>query len=196
MSSSSTIITPRARLSYPHLDKPQPSTDGKAPKFSATLVFSAGADLRELQDAAMTAAKAEWGTEYKGRSLVEAFRVGDLRSPFRRDWEKKGYEKDSTFINARTLQAPQCAGVDSEGRPFRIHTPLEIQEAFYPGCWVRASVKAFAYKRDGNAGVAFALNNIQKLGEGERLDSRLAAEDEFGLVQLADGAATDLSQFL
>jgi hypothetical protein len=31
----------------------------------------------------------------------------------------------------------------------------------------------------GNKGVAVALNNVQKLGDGPRLDSRMAAEDEF-----------------
>jgi hypothetical protein len=44
---------------------------------------------------------------------------------------------------------------------------------------VRASLRAFAYDTNGNKGVSFGLNNIQKLGEGQRLDGRKAATDEF-----------------
>jgi len=49
----------------------------------------------------------------------------------------------------------------------------------YPGAGVRASVSAFAYDSNGNKGVSFALNNMQKVSEGERLDGRAAADDEF-----------------
>jgi hypothetical protein len=44
---------------------------------------------------------------------------------------------------------------------------------------VRAQLRAFSYDSNGNKGVSFALNNIQKLGDGERLDNRQAATDAF-----------------
>ena len=44
---------------------------------------------------------------------------------------------------------------------------------------MRASFTAFAYDNNGNVGVSFGLNNVQKLREGTRLDNRVAATDEF-----------------
>jgi hypothetical protein len=44
----------------------------------------------------------------------------------------------------------------------------------------RATVAPFAYNNSGNKGVSFALNNLQICRtDGERLDGRIAAEDDF-----------------
>ncbi|HKJ88554.1 MAG TPA: ssDNA-binding protein, partial [Gammaproteobacteria bacterium] len=51
---------------------------------------------------------------------------------------------------------------------------------------VRASVRPFAYDTQGNRGVSFALNNIQLLRDGERLDSRVAPEEDFDAVEPVD----------
>lgn len=170
------IITPVASVSYPHLKDPQAPQNGigKA-KYSASLVFPAGADLSELQAAAMAVAEAKWPNKAKAM-----FENGALRSPFRKDGTEKGYAPGSIFINVRTEQAPglvsQYAGPD--GKP-QLITGDDITKEFYAGAQVRASVTAFAYDSNGNKGVSFALGNVQKVGEGARLDGRKAAEDEF-----------------
>ena len=53
----------------------------------------------------------------------------------------------------------------------------------YSGCKVRATLSVFAYEKAGNRGVSFGLNNVQKLDDGERLDGRLKAEDDFGAIE-------------
>jgi hypothetical protein len=64
----------------------------------------------------------------------------------------------------------------------------------YPGAQVRGSVSAFGYDYQGNKGVSFGLNNLQKLGEGERIDGRVAADAEFD-VDMSESPA-DLEHLL
>lgn len=186
------IITPEAILSYPHLFTPQEDDKGQL-KYSASLVFLDGADLKEMKNEAVEAARAKWGT--KADSMI---RSGSLRMPFRKDGEEKGYPEGAVFVNVRSGQRP---GIVSRYPDPKTGKPAIItdEEEIYPGVIVRASVTAFAYDVSGNKGVSFALNNIQKLRDGERLDGRMKAEDEFeadeelaaDLEDLTDGAPTD-----
>ncbi len=170
------VVTPKAVLSYPHLDKPQaPQKPTDKPKYSAALVFAPGTDLAALQAAVMAAGEERWPGKF-----AEMVRVQAARSPFRKDAEAKGYPAGSVFLNVRTEQKPGVVYLHagSDGKPARVPDE-KIREELYPGCFVRAQVRAFAYDSNGNKGVSFALNNIQKLGDGERLDNRQAAEDAF-----------------
>lgn len=200
----STIITPKATLSYPHLDKaqePKPGDDGNGKaKFSATLVFAPGTDLTALFAAAFEAAKEKFTATFKlpnGQMvpIEKAFELSILRSPFRRDALVKGYPEGSIFINVRTERKPGCVfnykGAD--GKPAIIPDEA-ITTELYAGASVRASVRAFGYEAKGNRGVSFALNNVQKLGDGERLDGRVAASDEF--TAELDAAPSDLSALM
>lgn len=164
-------------VSYPHLDTAQLPQDGKGEaKFSMTLVFAPGTDLSELKKAAVAAAE----EKYPGKG-AEMLRIKQLRSPFRDDAEAKDYPAGSIFINVRTKQKPGV--VYSRPGPDGKH-PLpipadKIREEVYPGSFGRASLRAFAYDSNGNKGISFALNNFQKTGDGERLDGRVSAENEF-----------------
>jgi hypothetical protein len=53
---------------------------------------------------------------------------------------------------------------------------------FYSGCYARATITAYGYDKAGNKGVAFGLQNVQKLADGERFSGRTAAEDDFEAV--------------
>lgn len=186
MSSAPTkVITPKAILSYPHLHQPQPGLNGGKPKYSCALVFPAGSDLSALDAAIATVAEAKWPG--KSKAMFAAKGPSALKNPLRNDTEGKGYPDGATFINVRSEQQPGVvyshAGPD--GKP--VVMPVEkIRDELYPGAFVRASLAFFAYDTNGNRGVSAALNNIQKIGEGERLDSRVSAENEF----VADLSAT------
>jgi hypothetical protein len=180
------IITPVATLSYPHLFEPQAADEDAEPKYSCALIFEAGTDLRELKRAAVAAATEKWGTKADGM-----IRNGKLRMPFR-PGEEKDYPEGSTFMNVRSKNKPGIVSRipdPTTGRPMPIVDPDEI----YPGAQVKASVGVFAYDVKGNKGVSFGLNNVQKWGEGERLDNYVRASDEFD----ADpGMAADLSDLI
>jgi len=113
------------------------------------------------------------------RVSIEAFKkpMKDLdravyKIPFHRGEEKEypGYGPGIVYftMSAKNVK-PQIVGRDME-------TPLTAEE-FYPGCYARASVTPFAFDNIGK-GIALGLNHIQKIKDGERLDSfRSAAED-------------------
>jgi hypothetical protein len=175
--SDNKVVTPKAMLSYPHLDKPQPkrkATDKS--KFSAAFVFAPGTDLSGMEAAAIAAAEERWGSKAK-----DMLKKGSLRSPFRKDAESKGYEEGSTFINARSDYKPGLVYLHAEpGTEKPALVPEDkVREVFYPGAIVRAQLSAFAYDTDGNRGVSFGLNHVQKIAEGERIDGRQDPDEVF-----------------
>jgi hypothetical protein len=200
------VTTPKAMLSYPHIAEPvqQKNDDGTVkgkPKYSAALVFEAGSDLTALRKAVLAAGEAKFPGKFQQlieenkKSVAAGGRI-KFNLPFRMDGEEKGYPAGSTFINVRTEQKPGCVFSYAEpgtAKPAVIPADKIVDE-LYPGAFVRATVVAFGYDREGNRGVSFALNNIQKLGEGERLDSRKAAVDEFDVDLSA--APADLDSLL
>lgn len=181
----SAVITPKAVLSYPHLFEPQIPPNQTDPVYSCTLVFEEGTDLSPLEKAAEAVARDKWGAKYEAMK-----KAGKIRSPFRTDAEEKGYPEGSVFINIKSKAAPGVVSIypGDDGKPAKITDPSQI----YPGCLARASVRPFAYDVTGNAGISFALNNIQKLGDGDRLDGRMRAEDEFEADANASADLNDL----
>lgn len=171
------VITEKAILSYPHLDTPQKGkkADSKS-KYSAALVFLAGTNLTAIKAAIVAAA-----VEKYGEKAVEMLRTGALKNPLRTDAEAKGYPAGATFLNVRSDNQPGCvyAFPGPDGKKPALIPQDKIKSELYPGAIVRASIVAFTYDTDGNKGVSFALNNIQKIADGDRLDSRVSAEDEF-----------------
>lgn len=186
------VITPTCTLSFPHLDKAvqaknDDGTPQGKPKFSAAFIFAPGTDRRALEAAADAAGFNRWGDKYA--EVKKKFRFKAIRD----DVEEKGYPDGSVFINARTETPPGLvySHADPETKkPARVAAD-DIVKVFYPGAQVRASLNAFAYDRNGNKGVAFGLNNIQFVGDGPRLDSRKAAEDEFVVDLSAEPASLE-----
>lgn len=169
--SSAAVITPKGIASYAFVWKPQPSMNpGQDPKYSIMLIVPKKADLSALKKAVQVAGKKKFG---------EAFEVGVKKGritlPFRDgDEEREGDElyAGKIFFSAKSSQKPGIVDENSN--------PIVDEFDFYSGCKCRISVYAYGYDVNGNKGVAFALNNIQKLGDGERLSGRRAAEEEFG----------------
>lgn len=190
MSTTSTkALTPVGTLSYPHIAKPQAMEEGKVAKYSATVIFPEGTDLSGLQAAAVAAADAA----HPGKG-AEMLRKGQLKSPFRTDCEAKDYKDCVAFINVRTEKQPGAVFnyADPTTQKPKAIPADQIEKELYPGAKVRVSVNAFAYNTNGNKGVSFALNNIQKIADGERIDGRAAAEDEFNSSDLAQAPASEL----
>lgn len=166
-----TVIVERVRISYPHLFTPRAGPNGGEPKFSASFILEEGHDLQPLQQAIIKAGKEEFGGRFK-----EMLQKGQLKMPIRSDWESKGYPENSRFFSARSKHKPGVVDryADADGNPVEITDPSKI----YPGCVVNVSVRAYGYQ-NVTKGVGFALNNIQFVGDGERLDGRMRAADEF-----------------
>jgi hypothetical protein len=173
------VITPIARLSYPHLFAKSEGMNGNEGKYQCELIFPEGTDLSELKAAANAAAKEKWGNK-PPKNLKSPFRKGDEDRE-----DKDGYE-GSVFIGARSKDKPGV--VVGPGR-----VACSDASEVYGGCFVKASVTAFAYDTNGNKGVAFALNNVWKIRDGEPFGSRRNAEEEFGDVEVDEEAFGDTS---
>ncbi len=177
---SRNIITPKARLSYPKLFTPQaPEKPGDKPKWGGAFIFEEGTDLEEMKAAALEVAVSRHGAE-----AADLIRAGKIHWPFRTD-AKDGYPAGCTWMNINTTQQPGVIGPNKE--------PMTERDV-YPGCYVRASIGAYYFDRGTKKGVTFGLNNVQKLADGERLDNRKMAEEEFDEVPTDDVAPTAAAQ--
>lgn len=171
------LHTPEAILSYPNLFVARAGVDGGEPKFSCTLIFDEKAqktkEFAALKAALKPAAEEKWGTKIPP----------NLKNPFL-EGVKYGLPEGTVFIRVSSKSAPGV--VDASVQP--IIDPSEI----YPGAKVRATLNVYAWEhKTGGKGVSFGLGNIQKVGDGPRLDNRVSASQDFGPVDAggATGAA-------
>jgi len=190
-------------LSYPNLFVPKLPPNpkpGQKARFSCMILIPTELDIKELQAICYNLLKEKWGD--KTDALLEAGfqnQPNGLKWPFRKDNLKRDGSKryDETkykcFITPWSENQPglvdRYAGPD--GKPLKITQPQ--QDKLYAGCFVNVSVNPFVYDNSGNRGVNLGLVNIQHWDKGERLDNRIAAEDEFQAEQrpAADLAAAD-----
>ena len=161
------MITPEFRVSFPAIFKPS-EYNGKE-KFGLTMLFSKGTDISKLKKLCVDTAKEKWG-EKLPKPLKFPFRDGNEK-----DLDKFPSFEDTTFCQAQTLYQPGL--VDEKLQP------IIDESEFYPGCYARASISAFAWEFQGKKGVSINLLNVQKMRDGEKLGSRIVAEDEFEALE-------------
>jgi hypothetical protein len=160
--SAKQVVTPKARLNFAHLFTPRQRLNQGELVYQCVLVFEVGADLTALRNAAAAAAKEKWGADWLKHSKLSTF-----KKPLRRCEEKddrESFPAGAWFLTAWSKNKPGM--VDQANRPILSESQL------YSGCYVYADLNAFAYDQQGSKGVAFGLNNIQKVADGERLDGR------------------------
>ena len=181
------LKTPVGTASYPALFTPRPPRNPKdAAKYQLTVMLTEDAskteEFKNLQKAALQAAFDEWGDSQKTKDSIKS---GGIKMPF-----IKGEKVPEGWAVVLRLNSKEPVGVvdryrdPKTGKARVITDPGEV----YPGSLVRASVGAYAYDVDGNKGVAFGLRNVQKVGDGPRIDGRSKAEDEFEGEDMEDAA--------
>lgn len=196
------LLTPEGRLSYPKVfvsalpHNPKP-TDRKA--WSTALLFEPDA-LKTDEFKAMVAEAARVALERFGKDCTgkiefdakgESFMLcgrDTLRMPFRRNNRGTYDESVAMFINARKVDDPE-KGTRAPTVIGRNAKPITDHNDIYPGVRARLSLSCFGYSANGNKGVSFGLNNVQKLGEAARIDGFKSAEDEFGALPEEAAAA-------
>ena len=172
---STKVITGKVRASFVHVFEPQ-SVNGSEPKYSCSFIIPKS-DTRTIQaiQTAIEQAKQEGVSKFGGKipaNLKTPLRDGDIDRP-----DDEAYT-DSYFVNSNSKEKPGV--VDRKRVP--ITDPLEL----YSGCYVRASINFYAFNTNGNRGVAAGLGNIQKWEDGEPLNGRVRAEDEFDALDAED----------
>jgi len=162
------VTTPKFRVSFPNVFKPM-SFEDQEPKYRLVMLFDKQADLTELKKLAAKAIENKWPSKDKRPiKLRSPFRDGDTEKP-----DIDGYP-GHIFISASSKLKP--------GIVDRNLNPILSEDDFYAGCYARATLTAYAYDAKGNRGVAFGLQNIQKLEDGEPFSGRSKAEEDFEAI--------------
>jgi hypothetical protein len=171
------VITGITRLSYANVWEPK-SINGGTEKYSVSIIIPKSdtktlAAINEAIDVAIEEGKGKYGGKLPNKaSLKLPLRDGDI------DRENDEAYKDSYFLNANSITAPQI--VDKDVKPI-----LDRSEV-YSGVYARVSINFYAFNTNGNKGVAVGLGNIQKIRDGEPLGGQSCAADDFATVVIDD----------
>lgn len=170
------------RLSYVVLAEPKPDDHGElkcslqmlVPKSDEALIKK----IRRLIYIAILACPLANGDEAKAKKLMNNpnFKL-PLRDAEAEDREGSEYE-GMFFANAGTNVKKGKPGVVLKNGT-KLVDPDEIRDNVYSGCWGQVSITAFYFDNSGNKGIAFALNNVMKWKDDDRLDGSVDASDEF-----------------
>lgn len=171
---SERCTTPPCRLAFPKLITPEKNERTGQNQYKATLLFRRDdPGVKELMRVALKVAKDKWGEKIP-KGVAKRDLAKQSGWPFRDQGdfdEYKGFEPGALMLSVASTTPP---GFVDRNRETLVDPASEI----YPGCWVRVTLACATYDTDGNKGVTFYLNNVQKLKDGPRLDNRIDAEDE------------------
>lgn len=163
------VVTPEFRVSFPAVFQPK-AFEQQEPKYSTVMLFDKKTNLSGLKEAAKAAAVEKWGEDQKKwpKNMRKPFRDGDEKE------DSVGYP-GTIFVSASSKHQPGLVGPTLK--------PILSEKDFYAGCYARAELIAFAYDKAGNRGVGFALQNIQKLRDGEKFSGRKDPSTVFDAVE-------------
>lgn len=169
------VITGKVRLSYVHLFEANASFEGGDPKFSCVILVpkSDTKTIRAIRAAQKVALENGKATKFNGsipKNWKDTFRDGDEDSDLDKNPEYAGHY----FMSVSNKTRPGVVDQD-------VNQIMDSSEV-YSGCYARVSINAFPFSVQGNKGVSFGLNHVQKLADGEPLGSVTKAEDDFTAV--------------
>lgn len=169
------LVTPIFRASFPQLFVPKAMQEGQALKYSVSAVFDpAKFNAADKARWAAIVAMCDEASMDKFKKKIAAL-PSTFKRPIRDGAEKElaGYGEGKMFANLSSKMKPGV--VDTDGNDVE-------SDDIYPGCYMRATVSAYAYDVNGGRGVALGLQNARKVRDGERLDSRTDASSDFSGV--------------
>lgn len=176
---SQKLKTPVFRLSFPNLFEARAASDdpNAKPKFGCSAIWTPTAFTpkdkerwRALMAELDRVSKEEFKTTWK--ELPEGVKRG-LRDGASKE-ELGGYGKGTRFASLTSKNRPGVC--DAQGND--ISPEDGNADEIYAGCYCTATVQVYSYNNKGK-GVAIGLRNILKVRDGERLDNRMSAKDDF-----------------
>lgn len=175
------FVTPPFVASWTNTVFEAKSVDGGEPKFGLTAIW----DPKRFTDKD----KERWNA-IKAEMDSEAMRMfkkkmDDLPANFKkglRDAAEKmgmeGYEEGKLFASLTTKLKPGVVMRLPDGSQVDVGPKHGNADEIYPGCICRATVTVYGYDNRGK-GVAIGLMNLQKIGNGPRIDGRTNAAADF-----------------
>jgi len=169
-SANTKFVTDKVRFSFANVFEPAPNLSGVM-KYSVSVLIpkSDKAGVARF-NAAFEKVKQDNST-FWGATIPKTLK-GGLRDG---DTEREGDEiyAGHYFFNANSNERPGVVDADLN--------PITDKNEFYSGCYGRASVTMYPYDQSGSRGIAFGLNNVMKLEDGEKLGGPTSAAVDFAV---------------
>lgn len=168
------LVTGKVRFSYVNVFEPRVTPNGDE-KYSVTLLIpKSDSDTYQRISAEINKTLQENLTNTFGGVMPANPKLpihdGD---GVRQSGEPYGAEcKGHWVITANSNSAPEIVDANCN--------PIISKKELYSGCYGRASLRFYAYNQNGNKGIGCGLGNVQKLEDGQPLDGRTTAAEDFG----------------
>lgn len=169
----SKVVTNKIRFSYVNVFEPREM--GGELKYSVVILIpKSDTDtynriLAEINRIAQEAVSPTFGGVMPANLAIPLYDGDGLKQ----NGEAYGQEcKGHWVINAKSGMAPDVVDANCN--------PIINKSEFYSGCYGRASLNFYAYNKNGNKGIGCGLGNVQKLEDGQPLDGRTTAAEDFG----------------
>lgn len=170
------LHSPTGIAAYVNAFVPRQRTDRKGnpqgePKYGLALFFSRDQEdeLQEMMDMAELKAKEAFGPK-----AMDMVAKGKINWPFadteEMDEPNPPFDKPGWSVNFKSADKPGIVDANAE--------PIMDKSEVYSGMLARVSCRCFAYDNESK-GISFALVNIQKIDDGERMSGNPSAEDDF-----------------
>lgn len=174
----SNLVTGKVRFSYANVFEPRQTPNGDL-KYSVTLLIpkSDTNTYQRIMNEINKTLEENLANTFKGvmpASPKIPIYDGDGVRP---SGEAFGQEcKGHWVMTANSNSAPEVVDASCN--------PIISKNEFYSGCYGRVSLRFYAYNQNGNKGVGCGLGNVQKLEDGQPLDGRTTAVDDFGTAPM------------
>lgn len=176
------LVTGKVRFSYVNAFEPRETPNGDL-KYSVTLLIpKIDGDTKQRIDAEINKTLQEnLASTFKGVMPANPKLPIHDGDGLRQSGEPYGAEcKGHWVITAISNSAPEVVDVSCN--------PIISKNELYSGCYGRVSLRFYAYNQNGNKGIGCGLGNIQKLEDGQPLDGRTTAAEDFGAAMPAQTA--------
>lgn len=185
----SNLVTGKVRFSYANVFEPRQTPNGEQ-KYSVTLLIpkSDNGTYQRIMAEINKSLQENLATKFNGVMPANPKLPIHDGDGVRQSGEEYGPEcKGHWVITANSNNAPEI--VDASGNP------IISKNEFYSGCYGRASLRFYAYNQNGNRGIGCGLGNVQKLEDGQPLDGRTTAAEDFGTPYQPEGQTVVQPQY-
>lgn len=158
------FVTGVVRIAWPHLFTPTKAPDSEKESYNCALLIKKTdtETIENLKRCREAAIKAKWGTAPS--RLKSTIKDGD-------EYDDENF-KGCLVVNVGSKYQPGV--VDRRGQAV-----IDAAEV-YGGCYVRVSIRSYAYDHPvGGKGISFGLNHVMKWEDGEPMGGFSTAEADF-----------------
>jgi hypothetical protein len=168
-SAKTKFVTGKVRFSFVHVFEPAETLNGSLKYSASILIPKSDKDTVARFNKAFEETK-QANAAFFGGSIPKVLK-GGLRDG---DTEKDDpIYAGHYFFNANSNEKPGVVDQDVN--------PIMDKDQFYSGCYGRASITMYPYDASGSKGIAFGLNNVQKLEDGEKFGGATSAAADFAV---------------